>query len=178
MRYHTLQVGFFLTLLIGAVLLVGAIVLPYLTPLVFALILAVMFWPLHARLLRLLGGQATVAALLSTMAVVTAVLLPLVVFGTIAVHETQQLLGQLSQGDAVSGFLERLIALQERFLGPAAPPSNPDISALDQTLRQVIEYAVSRAGSWLSGAAATLLQLLIFFLALYYSFKDGPQWRQ
>jgi len=51
-RYHTLQVGFFLTLLIGAVLLVGAIVLPYLTPLVFALILAVMFWPLHARLLR------------------------------------------------------------------------------------------------------------------------------
>lgn len=177
MRYHSLQIGFFLSLLIGAAVLMAAIVLPYLTPLVFAIILAVMFWPMHVRLLRLLGNQAMAAAMLSTLIVVTAVLLPLTMFGTIAIHETRQLVGHLSQAGVVSDYLERLIALQERYFGTTSLAPNPDVSAIDQAVREVMRYIASRAASWLSSAAATLLQMLVFFLALYYSFKDGPRWR-
>ena len=63
-------------LLTGLALLCLMILAPFITPIVWAAILAYASWPLYRRLRRLLHGYRTVAALLMTLILGCAVVLP------------------------------------------------------------------------------------------------------
>lgn len=75
------------------------VLLPFLSALLWAAILAYATWPLHARLVRLLRGRAGLAAGLATILLAVALLLPLVLVGrqladgiTLLVDSVRQLL--------------------------------------------------------------------------------------
>jgi len=63
-------------LLVGMAALCGLILEPFITPIVWAAILAYASWPLYRRLRRLLHGYRTVAALLMTLLLAGAVIVP------------------------------------------------------------------------------------------------------
>ena len=75
------------------------VLLPFASALLWAAILAYAAWPLHARLARLFGGRAGLAAGLATTLLAMALLLPLVLVGrqiadgiTLLVDTVRQLL--------------------------------------------------------------------------------------
>lgn len=61
---------------------------PFFTPILWALILARLFYPLYQYLLRLMRGQATLSAFLSTLAVTFVAVLPVAYLAFLAITET------------------------------------------------------------------------------------------
>src|SRR5271165_5630695 len=65
------------------VLAVGCLVVlrPFVSALLWAVVLSFTSWPIYRRLLRLLGNRRTLAALVMTLAMVLILLLPFVIVG-------------------------------------------------------------------------------------------------
>ena len=88
----------------------GMVMLPFVSSLLWAAILAFSSWPLYSRLLSLVRGRTGLAATLMSLALVLVILLPFIVVGaTLADH-----VGQLTT--AVRKWIDA---------GPPAPPAWP-----------------------------------------------------
>jgi predicted PurR-regulated permease PerM len=80
MQTNRLQNNFFFAILIGVIVLTFFIFLPYLSPLIIAAVFAVLFRPMHRRIVDRLGSQkenSSVAALVTLLTIVLLVLTPL-----------------------------------------------------------------------------------------------------
>lgn len=67
------------------------VMLPFVTALLWAGVLSYALWPLHCRLLKLLGGRRTAAALLLALGMVCLVLLPFVIAGATLADNVKEL---------------------------------------------------------------------------------------
>jgi predicted PurR-regulated permease PerM len=94
---------FLLVLLIGCLIVLR----PFVSALLWAVVLCVSSWPVHHRLLRLIGNRNTLAAFLMTLAMILIVLLPFVIVGTTLAENVKQLT------EAAKRWVES---------GPPAPP--------------------------------------------------------
>jgi len=167
-----LQTTFFFGLLLAALGVMYLLVRPYLAALVFAGTLAVIWWPAHRRLGSLFR-HPTLAAAVSMLLVLSVVLLPLAALTTSAIFEAQQLINLLSHQGLFNRYLRQLLTIPEAFVGQFSPTfSLPQVN-VDEYLRQLLHFFVSRTGVLIFGITGTLLQLLVFLYALYYFFKAG-----
>ncbi len=81
---------------------------PFLSAVIWAVILSFSTWPIYARIEKLLRGSRTLAAMLMTLLAAALFLLPMVALGSRLATEVTQIAG------VVSGWMER---------GPSAPPA-------------------------------------------------------
>lgn len=151
---------------------------PFVAAILFAAILCIASWPLYARLLAGLGGRATLAAALMTLALMLVVLVPMTLLA-------------VGLAEAVPPLAERLRGLILRAaLGP------PEwLGAIPWVGEQLVAYWQSLAGSreefnkllWqlydparkllltlvaLSGEG--LLQLVLVLFIAFFFYRDGP----
>jgi len=173
--------GFRRVLLEGLLILLGVLCLliisPFLTPILWAAILAYASWPLYRRLLRLMHGLNTLAALLMTLILGCAVVLPVL---WILVRVQRELIGAyrlltdyLSQGThPLPGFLRNIPWLgqkmQESLDRYAADPT-----ALARELSSWMLSWASRLGGLLSGVGGIVIKLTLTLLTLFFFYKDG-----
>lgn len=155
---------------------------PFFTPILWALILARLFYPLYEYLSRLLRGQTTLSAALSTLAVTLIAVLPVAYLAFLAITETIHAY-QAGMTWVESGGLKRL---------PAAVSGLPFIGNISQELvgRFVLAYG-DLQGSLLEGGKAVSAVLLtgvsglakntfelitdffIMLFTLFFFFRDG-----
>lgn len=181
-----------LLILLGTVVAIGVlffhVVRPFIFPLLFAGILAVLFRPLFMWVRRRCGGRRRMAAALVTVAVIAMVLLPLGGFLTLA---GAQLL-QAGQQFVSTIDLPKNTAEAKALVDPE---KRPRIAAAIQWLEgHMSEDAVKRArelaSSALLGATKTLYErtsslagdvitfvigMVVMVLALYYLLADGDK---
>ena len=87
-------------LLAGLVLLSYVVLKPFLVPVIWALILTYVTWPLFVRLRALLRNQVTLASIIMTLLLAAAFVVPLVFLATL-------LRGELANAyDVLANFLE------------------------------------------------------------------------
>lgn len=162
-----------LLLLIGCLLVLR----PFASALLWAAVLCFSSWPLYQRLLRLLGGRRTLAALLMALGMIVVMLVPfLIVAGTLA--------------DNVKEFITAA-----RTYVDAGPPTPPDwlakipvvgqqaaerwqVLATDNTeLLAAAKHFIELVGSGLliAGVAigSGLLQLALSIFIAFFLFRDG-----
>ena len=96
--------GFILLVLLAGCLLV---LRPFVSALLWAVILCFSSWPVYRRLLTLLGNRNTLAAFLMTLAMILVILLPFVIVGVTLADNVKQLT------EAAKHWIEN---------GPSAPP--------------------------------------------------------
>src|SRR6187549_3626844 len=77
-----------LALLLGGCLLV---LLPFVSALLWAVVLTASSWPLYRRLVKLLGGRRTLAALLMALAMICVILLPFIIIGATLADNVKEL---------------------------------------------------------------------------------------
>src|SRR5216117_278531 len=72
--------------IVALLLLVACLLVlrPFVSALLWAVVLCFSSWPLYGRLLRLVRGRRTLAALLMTLAMILVVLLPFVIIGAVS----------------------------------------------------------------------------------------------
>jgi len=165
--------------IILALLLFGCllVLLPFVSATLWAVILSYACWPLYARLVNLLRGRRTIAALLMALAMICVILLPFVVVG-------------FTLGDSVDELRNAMRRWADS--GPAAPPAwlakvplvghqaveywqnlMSDRAKLIETARSFIE-PVTR---WLLSAGFALglglIQLALSILIAFFLFRGG-----
>lgn len=170
------QLYFFFTLLLGALVLTFFIFKPFLAALVLAVVSAVVFYPIHKRILKRMPAWPGSAALLTLLVVVAFVVVPFVILGMQIFQEAGQFYANLSAGGGKDGILGALdIALHK--IQSLFPVTQGFVIDVDQYMKQGLEWFLQNLGLVFSNLSKILLSFFVFMIAFYYLLKDGEKMR-
>jgi predicted PurR-regulated permease PerM len=175
----------FFALLLFLLYQIGLMFRPFLFPVLWAVILAHMTYPIHVRLAARLGGREALSASCLTLGILAIVVVPVLLMAVMLVQEAvgaelavrawieaggiQRLPGQLSKVPVIGGVLEDVIG---RYI------LQPD--ALEELVRssaQVVSgFFVDQLGSLLKNAFMLVSTFLIILFTLWFLYKDGRRW--
>lgn len=174
MNPRHLEIGFFFALLFAVLTLGLWIILPYMSAVILAATFAVVFRPLHRRILEAFPRREGLVAAVGVIVVLAVIFIPLTLFGFVVFEEARDVYFRI---------------LEQKNIYP----SSPYLQAVEAKIRSVIPtfsfnvavYAREAAG-WLltnigplfSGVAQVALNTFISIFALYYFFKDGKRFRK
>lgn len=156
------------------------IIRPFLTAIAWAMILAVVFDPVHQRCRRALKHEG-VSALVSTLLTLLIAVLPLVLLGMAIAREAtagyRMVAGALEQNGDLTTTLSQM-----RGVGPAWQWLQAKLGQWDVELNTVVNDGLRRLGGYVfgltkgifTGLASFLLNVGIVAFALYFFFRDGP----
>ncbi len=153
------------------------VLLPFISALVWAVVLSYSIWPLYHRLVRPLGGRRTLAALLLALAMICTILLPLAVLGSTLTDNVKEL------STATRNWLDA---------GPPAPPAwLVDVPGVGQRAVDVWQSVAADSGKliepakrllesvsgWLLKGGLALgrgvLELSLSILIAFFLLRDG-----
>lgn len=168
--------------LIVAILLAGVIFLsfqvlqPFIVPLIWAGILAYVTWPIYLRLLGLLRGRRVIGALIMTLALTAAVILPTVWLVSILrvelIDAYREVAALLSKGPAIPDNLLKLPWIGD-WLREMSNRMESDPRALGDEIRQLIDRSFGEVVQLAGGLGRNVLKLLITVLSLFFMYRDG-----
>ena len=175
MNRHTIEIYFFGTLFLLVLALSCYILLPYAATIAVAAVLAVTVYPLHRRLMRHVPIEA-LAAGLTLLAIIVAVVFPILIIGSLIIAEAQEVNTALRQGGTGALSIQEVIApLKERIVRVIPEAANFNFDAL---LGEGITWLSHRIGGIFANTASAVLSLLVGLIALYYFIKDGARFAQ
>lgn len=149
----------------------------FLTPIIWAAILAMLFFPLYTIVLRWCGGRETLAALALTLGITAGVVLPTVSLSSVITREGASLYQRLSEyvtSGELNASIQRLHVsrfgrLVDRLEGYEIDWNAAARSSVD-TVSSVI---VSQVTSVARNVAVFLLDFTIMVFTLFFLFRDG-----
>jgi predicted PurR-regulated permease PerM len=163
-----------------AVYLCWLMLVPFVQVLLWAVVLVIVFYPIHKRIEGRLGSPGW-AAMLSTLLVIVTILAPLTLITLAVVRE-------------LSGFAQSLQGNLQSLLDPNSPTTgrfwqragqyvdieqfraqNHDFVA--ERLRAIGENVASRTLGFVGGAVGLVVEVFFIIFTMYYLFRDGARLR-
>jgi predicted PurR-regulated permease PerM len=163
-------------LLAGLVILAFQVLQPFIVPVIWAVILAFVTWPMHERLVRAFGGRRTIPALLMTLMIAVAIIAPIIwlvfLLQTEALGAYQGFVALLARGPKLPDFILDLPFvgewLREQMARIAADPG-----ALGESLKALLEHSTGEFGTFVGGVGRNIAKLVIAIFSLFFMFRDG-----
>ncbi len=182
MASKRLTFGFLLALTAVGVYLCYIMAKPFLKPVILAGVMAIIFYPVHARIRRWFKPPG-VAALISTILVLLLIVVPALALARVIAGDVSNLYQALSRRSAEGGGWSAYIAtLIDR---PAAWASRyVDLSPLNihaqirARLEQVSTLMLGWAAGVVGNAGRFLFDAVITFFTLFFLFREGETARQ
>jgi predicted PurR-regulated permease PerM len=148
---------------------------PFFNVLLWAAVLCVVFYPMHRRILQR-TGKPTIAAALSTIAVVLLILLPVTAVTVAVVHELSGAAATFQSSDKWTGppGIERALDFLGRYVDIDRETARTFVAQRMQT------WGTALAASTLvvvGGAVGAVAQTLLVVFTLFYFFRDGENIR-
>jgi predicted PurR-regulated permease PerM len=154
-------------------------------PILWALTLAVLFYPLHRLVVRVLWGRESVGAVVSTVALLAIVIIPSVFVVINLAGEARDLWPRVRDGLGPGSF-ERLARVldESRFRGPIHmlfgddPGGGPAMlqARLQEAAVGAQDFLLHRLKSVTRNLPGVLLQMGITIVAFYFFLRSGPTW--
>jgi predicted PurR-regulated permease PerM len=173
----------FLALLTAATLYLSFVIAwPFLTPVITAALLATAIYPLFRRMTVYVRNRSA-AALLATVLVLIAIVLPTVLIVNKLAHETTELYRWLNEQQSLEGgWKEYAGSLVDPPLGWVASRTGISQQQLRQAvldrLQNVSSALVNWAKSLVVNIGATLVNTAIMLLTLFFLLRDGERIRE
>jgi predicted PurR-regulated permease PerM len=152
---------------------------PFLAPIGWAALLALVFYPLYLAVLRRWKGRSTAAALALTTLVTAAVVVPTVSLSSVVTSESVGLYQQLSAYVSSGNLNERVKNLRDSPVGRLVQRLNRQGWEIDvgELLRGVAErvsnFTVAQMTAIARNVAVFLLNFTIMVFTLFFFFRDG-----
>src|SRR6266540_3665231 len=155
---------------------------PFLNPIFAAIVLAIVFYPLHARI-EWSVARPNLAATISTIVVMIVVAIPAVLLGVAVTNELNEVYQSLSEKSAAQGGLStysmRIMEAPLRFAGRYIDLSRLDVRpALLGWVDQVSRYLVGAGAKAVGNILSFVLGAVVVFFTLFFLFRDGPKFQQ
>lgn len=156
---------------------------PFLEPAFMALVLAIIFRPLHAGLRRRIRSR-NAAALLSTLCVLLMIIVPAFLLSAALRSELTAVYQSLtSSGAQEGGLIARSLQLVEKTLmalgGYVHLPHGDLRAELSGRLQQFISFLLSHVADFASSVTSFVVAAVVTFFTLFYVFRDGRAlWRR
>jgi predicted PurR-regulated permease PerM len=155
---------------------------PFLSAIFAAIVMAIVFYPLYARIERRMQRPNT-AATLATILVLLTVAIPAVFLGVTVTSELGDLYKSLSQKSAAEGGLNPYVMhLMERplqLIGRYVDLSRIDLRAtLLRGVEQASRYLVSYGATAVSNVFSLVLDTVVAFFTLFFLFREGRSIQQ
>jgi predicted PurR-regulated permease PerM len=165
-------------LLLGIVLLTFSVLRPFVVPLIWGGILAYVSWPLQQRIVRAVRGRNGLAALLTTLLVTLAIVVPLV------------WLILMVRVEAVSAYAKVQTFLASK---PSLPPALRDLpwigawaqdmleqlsadpTAMREQLVMTLEQSSIEMSKLIGGVGRNFAKLFFAVLSMFFLLRDGPR---
>jgi len=173
------SVGTVFLLVLAAIALYFCYVIarPFLTPIFLALMIAIVFHPIHVRIESRIRRR-NLAGLSSTLLVLVAFVLPTVILGVLAAREAHSLYIVLGQRSAEQGgwnsfamrFVDRLSGWAGHYV---------DVSALDlrgtllRSLEQISHNLFSLGTHFVTNIVSFFVEAIIVFFTVFFLFREG-----
>lgn len=170
------QIYFLFLLLALTAVLSFFILRPFLFAFVLALVFAVIFQPLHEKMLKYTFNHEGLAAFATTVVIVILIFTPLALLGAQIFQELKELYLSLAGGgkDNILNALDKLAVISHRYF-----PSAQDITAgIDQYFKQGLSWLLNNLGAVFSNFAKMVMTAFLFIFSLYYLLKDGQKLRK
>lgn len=172
----------FLTILLILVYQVYTFFRPFLMPILWAMILAHLMFPVHDRFARLLRGRQTLSAALMTLAIMLIVVLPVVLLSIVLVDEAINAQRALAAWIEAGGIkrLPELIAglplvggtIQDILSRAGVSPTNIE-EKLAASVSTMKTFVVQQGAVLAMNLLELILNFLIMFIVLFVLLKDG-----
>ena len=175
---------FFAVFFIGIAYFIYRVFAPFITALLWAVVLTVVFFPLFKFILARLRGRRTAAAAITCLLVLLLIVLPVTFLGVLITQQSIALY-QSIQGNAVflGSVTERLQELQSRpafqWLSTQAQKwlgaGGVDLQAyLREALSTISRFLVDYGPSVLKGVGGLVLNFFLIILTMFFLLRDGP----
>jgi predicted PurR-regulated permease PerM len=175
----------FLLVAVAVTLLLLYIYRPLVRPLIWAAALATLVYPAHARLVRLLGGRTTVAAVITTAVSIAVLVLPSVLAVSQIVRESRDLWPRL-QGEMGSEVFENAANFVEdsplrRFIHLVSNvPEDGGAAALEDRLRTSVDgisdWILRSMRDMTLGAPTAMVHIGLTIVTFFFFLRQGPAW--
>ncbi|MCA9384564.1 MAG: AI-2E family transporter [Candidatus Magasanikbacteria bacterium] len=163
-----MQTNFFLVLLAIAMIVAAFVYAPFAQVLAMPAITSVMLSQIYKNALKLFKGHENIAALTTTLVLLTMIVVPVLLIGGQVAEETASLYKAISlQQDTFFTQLEKSV---NEFASVALPGIQFNIN---DTVKQVLAFVSSRLGSIFSGIVAVIGGIFLWLIATFYLLKDG-----
>ncbi len=163
---------FLLTTLVLAGILTFFVFRPFLYALILAIVFAVVFQPLHKKILNWLGNWHSMAALCTTIIIVVVILTPIIFLGIQIIQEVKQLYFFLTEGGENNIIITILRPIMNDLYKTYPSASEFSIN-IEQYVRQILTWLAQHIIIVFSNITKLLASLFIFLVSLYYLLRDG-----
>lgn len=172
--------GFFLIFCVAVSLyFLFQLLAPFATALIFAVILAVAFYPFYLFLKRKFGGCEGIASFCTSLVVILLIVIPFTLLLSLLASEAISAYGFI-ETKLHSGALDQLFRWEDGglfydFRQKFFPNlSDPDLqSQIAATAQSISNFLVAQISGFLTGITSLFLDFIILLLTLYYLLKDG-----
>lgn len=150
---------------------------PFLMPVIAALVFAVVFAPLHRRILAVIKRRS-LASLVSTLAVLLLIIVPAFALGAAVRNELLQVYRELSEQTGRDGgwiaYLTRAADSLTLWLGRYVDISDIDLKKeLTGRVQQASSYLLRQAADTAGGLLTFIVNGVVTFFTLFFLFRDG-----
>lgn len=179
MNQYTLQQKVFLFLLVIVTIGFGWILMPYAGAVFWGVVLAILFIPLHRRLLRATKQKANLSALLTLLSIVVMVIIPVALISASLVKQAVGIYDMMKSGhidfgryfSQIIGALPRwVVSLLERF-------DLTSMASLQEKLTsfasEASQFAAKYALNFASNTFDFLVSMTIMLYLLFFLLRDG-----
>jgi predicted PurR-regulated permease PerM len=170
----------FLTFL--SIYLLYRILSPFLTSIIWAILLAMVFYPLFQRLQRLLKNRKFLSALIMTLLVLVIIVLPFTLLMVSLAGEVVDVyyrVEEMIKTDQLQAYLERVKEIPMLKWIFARLGQHIDLSQTDplplllKNLKQISAFIFNQTTTLLKGFSTFIAGFFFTLLSLYYLFRDG-----
>lgn len=174
MNRKSFEMYFFLGILLLVLAVVALMFLPYISSLILAATFAIIFEPVHLKILKLVRHQKTIASLLTILCMLIIVLVPLSFFGMKIFTEAQTLYVQVTTSSSTLDPMNNITGQVEKKINAIFPKLKLSINFND-SIEKFFKWFFQNIGPIFSSLAQIFTNFLISLIALYYIFKDGDR---
>jgi predicted PurR-regulated permease PerM len=172
----------FLILLILLLYQLGLILTPFFMPIMWAIILTRLTYPVHQRLLSWSGGRENLSATLMTLGIVFVAILPAVYLVTLGVQEAigaYQWVAEWVQGGGLKRLPELFFQLpvigkfSQELIGRAVVTIGDLQGSILEGGKAVSGFLIAQAGNVAKNTLAFVADFLIMLFTLFFLHRDG-----
>jgi predicted PurR-regulated permease PerM len=155
---------------------------PFLNPLLSALVIAIVFFPVHARM-QLFLRKPGLAAMASTTLVTLIIIVPAIMISAAVTKEVSGLIALIDQKSAESGglspYINHLLERPMTWLGQYIDLSRFNLlDALRSRLEGLSRFLLAQFGNLLGSITSFAVDAVITLFTLFFLFREGRSMRR